>query len=102
MLSWPVLTRPVQSLESATLVGWALATIMVVGASELPPETEASDPIRSSSAPRAPTCQMPYIGLCGLTLESFCDSAGITVPLVLAMAMAPVRVFMPRKCALSE
>jgi hypothetical protein len=31
---------------------------------------------------------MPYIGLCGLTLVSFCDSAGMTVPLVPAMALA--------------
>ena len=29
------------------------------------------------------------MGLCGLTLVSFCDSAGITVPMVLVMAMLP-------------
>ena len=54
------------------------------GAIEFPPETELSVPIRSSSAPRAPACQMPYIGLCGLVLVSFCESAGMMVPVTLA------------------
>ncbi len=61
---------------------------MVGGDIELPPDTELSEPIRSSSAPRAPTCQMPYIGLCGLVLVSFCDRAGMIVPVVLAIAEA--------------
>ena len=69
---------------------------------ELPPDNELSEPMRSSSPPRAPYCQMPYMGLCGFTLVSFCDSAGITVPMVLLMAEAVfTRVFIPRKCALS-
>ena len=70
---------------------------------ELPPEVELSVPMRSRSAPRAPACQMPYIGLCGLVLVSFCESAGMSVPVTLAQAAALVkRVLMPRRCALSE
>ena len=46
--------------------------------------TELSVPIRLRSAPCAPACQMPYIGLCGFVLVSFCDSAGISVPVTLA------------------
>ena len=37
-----------------------------------------------------------------MVLVSFCDSAGITVPVVLAITEAPMRVLMPRRCALSE
>ncbi len=45
---------------------------------------------------------MPYIGLWGLTLVSFWDSAGITVPTVLVAIVALfARILMPRKCALS-
>ena len=81
----------------------AATMTMPGGAMELPPEGELSVPMRSSSAPRAPACQMPYIGLCGLVLVSFCDSAGMIVPVTLAMAAAFVnRVLMPRICALSE
>ena len=70
---------------------------------ELPPEVELSVPMRSSNAPRAPACQMPYIGLCGLVLVSFCESAGMIVQVTLAAAAALVkRDLMPRRCALSE
>jgi len=45
---------------------------------------------------------MPYIGLCGLVLVSFCDSAGISVPVTLANAAVLVKVdLMPRSCALA-
>ena len=100
--SCPVFTRPWESVESAILVGCAATLIIVGGDIELPPDTELSEPMRSSNAPRAPTCQMAYMGLCGLSLVSFCDSAGITAPVVFAIAEAPVRDFMPRRCALSE
>ena len=70
---------------------------------ELPPDTELSVPMRFSSAPCAPACQMPYIGLCGFVLVSFCESAGTMVPVTLAMAAVLVNfVLMPRICALSE
>jgi len=42
------------SAPSAILVGWALAITMVGGAIELPPDTDTSEPIRLSNAPRAP------------------------------------------------
>src|ERR1700722_2027810 len=102
VVNCPVLIKPLLSLELEILTGAALGIIMVIGAMELPPDIELSEPIRSSSPPRAPYCQMPYMGLCGFTLVSFCDNAGITVPMVLVMALAPLRVFMPRRCALSE
>ncbi len=88
MVSCPVLTKPLLSLELEIFTGAALGIIMVIGAMELPPDSELSEPIRSSSPPRAPYCQMPYIGLCGFTLVSFCDSAGMIVPVVLVMAVA--------------
>src|SRR5450631_1869938 len=100
-LSWPVLTRPLVSAELDTFTGAALGMIIVGGAIELPPDSELSEPIRSSRPPRAPYCQIPYIGLCGLVLVSFCDNAGMTVPVVFVIAREPVRVLMPRKCALS-
>ena len=52
--SEPVLTRPVTSLERDTLVGWAVTSIMVAGAIELPPEIELCEPINPSNAPLAP------------------------------------------------
>src|ERR1700683_5654673 len=82
VLNWPVLTKPTVSAELDTLVGWAAAMTMVGGAIELPPDTELSEPIRLSRPPRAPYSYMAYIGLCGLVFVSFCDRAGITVPLV--------------------
>src|SRR5580658_1261928 len=104
VLNCPVLTNPCESVESAILVGCAAMLIMFGGDIELPPDTELSEPMRFSKAPRAPACQMPYIGLWGLSLVSFCDSAGITVPVVLVSAEEPagIEVIIPRRCALSE
>ena len=102
VLNCPVLTKPWESVEFAIFVGVAATLIIDAGAIELPPEMLESVPIKSSKAPRAPTCQMPYIGLWGFVLVSLLDSAGISVPLVLAIAAALARVLMPRNCALSE
>ena len=102
VLSWPVLTRPLLSLELEILTGAALGMIQLGGAMELPPEIELTEPMRSSKPPRAPKLYTPYMGLCGFTLVSFCDNAGITVPVVFAITLALVaRALMPRRCALS-
>ena len=103
VLNCPVLTRPAVSWPLSIVVGCAATLIMFGGAMELPPETELSVPMRFSRAPCAPACQMPYIGLCGFVLVSFCESAGTMVPVTLAMAAVLVNfVLMPRICALSE
>ena len=85
------------------MVGCAATLIMFGGAMELPPEAELSVPMRLRSAPWAPACQIPYIGLCGFVLVSFCESAGMSVPVTLAIAAVLVNVdLMPRRCALSD
>ena len=44
---------------------------------------------------------MPYMGLCGLLPVSFSERAAMIVPLVPARVAACVRMFMPRRKALS-
>jgi hypothetical protein len=52
--SLPVSTRPVASDVRSTLVGLTCGTIRPAGAIELPPESEAREPIKVSSSPFAP------------------------------------------------
>src|SRR5258705_50476 len=78
----PVSTSAVASEGWLMVVGCSAGSISVIGASELPPETDDSVPIRFRSRPCAPALAMPYMGLCGLFWVSFCDMAHSTAPLV--------------------
>ncbi len=54
LASWPVSTRPVTSLARSTFVGRTARSINPAGAIELPPESEAREPISVASEPSAP------------------------------------------------
>ena len=73
-----------------------------MGATELPPETVGSEPMRVRSAPFEPVVAMPYSGLCGLFMVSFSESAGITAPLTPARVPTAVRERIPRSIPPSE
>ena len=99
-LAPPVLTRAVTSEGCVMVVGCSEGLIYIIGAIELPPETEASVPTSVSSSPFAPARAMAYIGLCGFCCVSFCDMAQNTAPLVPAAVEAVVALLMmPRLMA---
>ena len=82
LASSPVSTRPVTSLGAVDLGRPHRQVDHARGAIELPPESEAREPISVSSEPSAPAAWMPYIGLCGLLPVSFSERAAITAPLM--------------------
>ena len=64
---------------------------MLIGATELPPESDDCEPMSPRSSPREPVFMMPYIGLWGLLLVSFSERAAIAQPLVSPCVPALVR-----------
>ena len=54
LASWPVSTSPVTSLARSILVGRTERSIRPAGAIELPPESDAREPISVASEPSAP------------------------------------------------
>ena len=102
LASWPVSTSPVTSLAWSTLTGRTERSIRPAGAMELPPESDAREPISVASDPSAPALWIPYMGLCGLLLVSFSERAAITAPFTEAAVAGETRSMMPRRNALSE
>jgi hypothetical protein len=82
-------------------VGRTAGSIIDIGATERPPDSEASVPISVTRSPEAPALAMPYMGLCGLFCVSLSERVQITQPFTLARVATEVFEMIPRRNALS-